>query len=202
MKLVKKEHMLMVIIALFLLLTGGVCISLYLVTGYPLYFIISTTGLILGGTYMLFFLLRMSTENIFWKIGRVLFVVAYGLLLLFGSYAIIKYLQQMETVVYPAVSNMVVFLILFAGAQVFYKLCDYVRGNTTFEQAMIRNSKSFMRLIVLESLLSAVSTLIEAKQLLTVQKYLGWFFTVLLFYYVGCILLSMVVNAIRKVFIN
>lgn len=209
MKKVKKEHILNIMMTIFILLTGGLCFLLHMETAYPLYFCISMTGFILGGTNLLFLLLHINREEsdkklwrIIKKTGRALCFAGYGLVLVFGSSTIIGFLGAMETVVYPAVSNVVVFLALFVMAQVFAKLSAHVKADTTFEDALLRNSGMFMKLLAVEALLSVVCTLVEAKHLLALQRYVVWLFAILLLYYVGAISLSMIVNAICKTFIS
>lgn len=209
MRQIKKEHLLIVILTGFLLLAGGLCFAMCIMTKYPLYFCVSMGSVFFGATNLLLLLLKIGSKvsmsgkkEVLRKMACIFCFIGYGLLVIVSCYVSIRYLQQMETVVYPAVSNIVVFLMLFVAAEIFEKICHYVKGNTTFERSMIQNNRNFMKFLVLESLLSTIGTLLEAKRLFAIQRYLGWVFTVLWFYYVGCILLSMAVNTIRKVFIN
>lgn len=209
MKHTKKEHILIIIMTIFILLTGGVCFLLHKVTAYPLYFGISMTGFILGGTNLLFLLLHINYGTsckklwgILKKTGRVLCFAGYGMVLVFSSSAMFGLLGTMKTVVYPAVFNVVVFIALFVLAQVFAKLSAYVKADTAFEHALLRNSRMFMNLLAVEALLAVTCTLVEAKKLLALQRYVIWLFAIMLLYYIGAILLSMFVNAICKTFIS
>lgn len=209
-----KGRMLVIILTLFMLAISGLCYGMYAYTRYALYFYLYITSLLFGGTNLLFILLKLRCERtprikvkVFQKIFeklplifRTLCFVGYGLVVVFGGQSIIVFLKNSGTAAYPAVSNVVIFLLLFVSTLVLEKLCEYTKENTPFVNALLSDSQTFMKLLMFESIVAAACTVFESLKFFLIQTYVGYILTILIFYYVACILLSMIVIAIRKEF--
>lgn len=220
MKKQKMNGRIFVILAtIYIFMTGGLSCGMYVLTNYALYFYLCITCLFLGGTNLLFVLQKRSfrqpsecKSKILQKQGfqkmyeklpvifKTLCFVAYGIILLFGSQAVVTFLKEKREPIYPAVFNIVVFILLFVISIVLDKFCKYSEGDTEFVETMLANSRVFLKLLSFEALLAAACSVVESLEILTVQVYVGYIFTVALFYYVACILLSIIVIAIRKDF--
>lgn len=198
-----KGRILVILSTLFIIAMCGLMYGMYWVTKYPLYFYIYITSLLFGGTDLLLLLLKLVHRKASKKLSvilRVLSFAGYGFLLLVGSQTIIVFFKNMGEAVYPAVSHVVIFLLLFVVILVLEKLCEYSKEQSPFVSAMLANNRMFFKLLSFQTIIAGAATVFESLKFFAIQTYVGYVFIALLFYYAACILLSMIVIAIRKEF--
>lgn len=98
----------------------------------------------------------------------------------------------------PIIANAVFLLVLFVVIIVLERLCKYAEKSTKFIDAILTNCRSFFKILSLQALLAVVCVIVESLQLVNVQRYIGYLYTGLFFYYVVFVTISLLIVIMRK----
>ena len=131
---------------------------------------------------------------------RVLCFAIYIVIFYLCNTTIFSFLKTMQQSPVPAAVNAVFLLIVFVILIVLDRLCKHAENETPFDEAINENSRQFFALMSLEALLGVVCVIFDAFQLFNLQKYVGYVFAGLFYYYVVFVTISFMVIAIRKEF--
>lgn len=134
----------------------------------------------------------------FHKIFLPICLIAYIVVYYFCCTGIIGYVKTLTNGGTPIIVNSILFLIMFIIFTVFEKLCKFSENNTVFVDAILQNSRIFYRVLIVESVLGFVCVIIESLQFFNIQKYIGYIYTGLFFYYLAFVTLSLLVTIMRK----
>lgn len=215
-----KRHVTAAISTAVIFLVTIVTLVMYLFTEYYLYFFLAVTSLFLGANSL--FLILFKTLDTWSKqpkqepveekkrkrkinyclILKIITVAIYAITFYYSNaniYDYVKTLGQKEVMV-PTIANVVVFLILFVATLVCDRICKYGDAQTPFVEALLQNSRIFLKLLSFEMLLATVAVILESLKLIKIQVYIGYLFAGLFYYYVAFLTISMAVIAIRKEF--
>jgi regulator of protease activity HflC (stomatin/prohibitin superfamily) len=78
------------------------------------------------------------------------------------------------------------------------RLCKHSKDNTRFVSAILSNCRVFFTILSVQTVLAAVCVIVEVLQLVNIQKYIGYIYTGIFFYYVAFVTLSLLIILMRK----
>lgn len=111
-----------------------------------------------------------------------------------------SYVKTIKATGVPALANAVLLLILFVLMLVLDRLCKFSKGNSPFWDALLENSRIFFQGLSFLSLLGVACVIIEWLKLISIQKYVGYFYMIVFFYFVAFVTISLLIITIRKDF--
>lgn len=134
----------------------------------------------------------------FHKIFLPICLIAYIVIYYFCCTGIIGYVKTLTNGGTPIIVNSILMLIMFIIFTVFEKLCKFSENNTKFVDAILQNHRVFYRVLIIESVLGFACVIVESLQFFNIQKYIGYIYTGLFFYYLAFVTLSLLVTIMRK----
>ncbi len=100
----------------------------------------------------------------------------------------------------PTLANAVLLLILFVLMLVLDRLCKYSKENAPFWDALLENNRIFFQGLSFLSLFGVACVIVEWLKLISIQKYIGYVYMIVFFYFVAFITISLLIITIRKDF--
>lgn len=132
------------------------------------------------------------------KIFLPLCLVIYAVIYYFCCVGVINFVKAPIVENTPIIVNAILFLIVFIIFTVFEKLCKFSKENATFVDAILQNFRVFFRILIAESILGFACVIVESFKFFNIQKYIGYVYTGLFFYYLAFITISLLVTIMRK----
>jgi len=136
----------------------------------------------------------------YYVIAKVISVIIYIVVFYYSNKTIWNYTKTLQVTQAPAIVNAVFLLILFVILIVLDRLCKYAEPENSFSDALLQNSRIFFKLLCFETLVAVACIIVESMNLLRIQKYVGFLYAGLFYYYVVFVTISLMVIAIRKEF--
>lgn len=134
----------------------------------------------------------------FHKMVFPIYLITYIVVYYFCCTSIISYTKKVANTGKPLIANAILFLIILVVTTVLEKLCKYSTNNSKFVDAILQSSRATFRLLIVESVIAIASIIVEYFQLVNIQKYIGYLYTVLFFYYLVFVTISILVTIMRK----
>ena len=125
-------------------------------------------------------------------------LIAYIIVYYNCSTSILSFAKTVVNGGVPAISNIVPLIIILILVTVFEKLCKYSTENNAFVDAILQNCRAFFRLAIMETVLAIACLIVENLQLFHIQKYIGYLYTGVFFYYLAFVTISLLVTIVRK----
>ena len=125
-------------------------------------------------------------------------LIAYVLIFYFCCTRIVAYAKTVVNEGKPIAAHAVFLIILFVVITVLERLCKHSKDNTRFVSAILSNCRVFFTILSVQTVFAAVCVIVEVLQLVNIQKYIGYMYTGIFFYYVAFVTLSLLIIIMRK----
>lgn len=125
-------------------------------------------------------------------------LIGYALIFYYCCTRIVSYAKTVMNEGKPIAAHAVFLIILFVVITILERLCKHSKDNTRFVSAILSNCRVFFTILSVQTVLAAVCVIVEVLQLVNIQKYIGYLFTGIFFYYVIFVTLSLLIILMRK----
>ena len=125
-------------------------------------------------------------------------LIGYVLIFYYCCTRIVTYAKTVVNEGKPIATHAVFFIILFVVLTILEILCKHSKDNTRFVSAILSNCRVFFTILSVQTVLAAVCVIVEVLQLVNIQKYIGYIYTGIFFYYVAFVTLSLLIIIMRK----
>ena len=125
-------------------------------------------------------------------------LIGYVLIFYYCCTRIVSYAKTVINEGKPIAAHAVFLIILFVVITILERLCKHSKDNTRFVSAILSNCRVFFTILSVQTVLAAVCVIVEVLQLVNIQKYIGYIYTGIFFYYVAFVTLSLLIILMRK----
>ena len=125
-------------------------------------------------------------------------LIGYVLVFYYCCTRIVSYAKAVVNEGKPIAAHAVFLIILFVVITILERLCKHSKDNTRFVSAILSNCRVFFTILSVQTVLAAVCVIVEVLQLVNIQKYIGYIYTGIFFYYVAFVTLSLLIILMRK----
>ena len=125
-------------------------------------------------------------------------LIGYVLIFYYCCTRIVSYAKTVVNEGKPIAAHAVFLIILFVVITILERLCKHSKDNTRFVSAILSNCRVFFTILSVQTVLAAVCVIVEVLQLVNIQKYIGYIYTGIFFYYVAFVTLSLLIILMRK----
>lgn len=125
-------------------------------------------------------------------------LAGYVLVFYYCCTSIVSYAKTVTNEGKPIAAHAVFFIILFIVITILERLCKHSKDNTRFVTAILSNCRIFFTVLSVQTVLAAACVIVEVLQLVNIQKYIGYIYTGIFFYYVVFVTLSLLIIIMRK----
>ena len=125
-------------------------------------------------------------------------LIGYVLIFYYCCTRIVSYAKTVINEGKPIAAHAVFLIILFVVITILERLCKHSKDNTRFVSAILSNCRVFFTIFSVQTVLAVACVIIEVLQLVNIQKYIGYVYTGIFFYYVAFITLSLLIIIMRK----
>ena len=125
-------------------------------------------------------------------------LIGYVLIFYYCCTRIVSYAKTVVNEGKPIAAHAVFLIILFVVITILERLCKHSKENTRFVSAILSNCRVFFTILSVQTVLAAVCVIVEVLQLVNIQKYIGFIYTAIFFYYVAFVTLSLLIIIMRK----
>ena len=125
-------------------------------------------------------------------------LIGYVLVFYYCCTSIVSYAKTVVNGGKPITAHAVFLIILFVVITIFERLCKHSKDNTRFVKAILSNCRIFFTVLSAQTVLAAACVIVEVLQLVNIQKYIGYIYTGIFFYYVLFVTLSILIIIMRK----
>lgn len=124
--------------------------------------------------------------------------IGYVLVYYYCCTSIVSYAKTVVNEGKPIAAHAVFLIILFVVITILERLCKHSKDNTRFVTAILSNCRIFFTVLSAQTVLAAACVIVEVLQLVNIQKYIGYIYTGIFFYYVVFVTLSLLIIIMRK----
>lgn len=125
-------------------------------------------------------------------------LIGYALVFYYCCTRIVSYAKTVVNEGKPIAAHAVFLIILFVVITILERLCKHSKDNTRFVTAILSNCRVFFTVLSVQTVLAAACVIVEVLQLVNIQKYIGYLYTGIFFYYVVFVTLSLLIILMRK----
>ena len=125
-------------------------------------------------------------------------LIGYVLIFYYCCTRIVSYAKTVVNEGKPIAAHAVFLIILFVVITILERLCKHSKDNTRFVTAILSNCRVFFTILSIQTVFAAVCVIVEVLQLVNIQKYIGYIYTGIFFYYVAFVTLSLLIIIMRK----
>lgn len=125
-------------------------------------------------------------------------LIGYVLIFYYCCTRIVSYAKTVVNEGKPIAAHAVFLIILFVVITILERLCKHSKDNTRFVSAILSNCRVFFTILSVQTVLAAICVIVEVLQLVNIQKYIGYIYTGIFFYYVAFVTLSLLIILMRK----
>lgn len=125
-------------------------------------------------------------------------LAGYALIFYYCCTRIVSYARTVVNEGKPIAAHAVFLIILFVVITILDRLCKHSKDNTRFVTAILSNCRIFFTVLSVQTILAAACVIVEVLQLVNIQKYIGYIYTGIFFYYVVFVTLSLLIIIMRK----
>lgn len=195
-----------------ILLVCLISFGMHYVMGYYLYFFLFIISLFGGITNLLLIALKVDKtaekntkprkfkkirafiHKIFLPFCFLVFISVYY----YCSTSIFSFAKRLKIGKTPSISNIVPLILILIIVTVFEKICKYSKHNPPFVDSILQNCRVFFKIGIPTTALAIVIVLAENLKLFNIQRYIGYLYTAIFFYYLGFVTISLLVTIVRK----
>lgn len=124
--------------------------------------------------------------------------ISYVLIFYYCCTRIVAFAKTVVNEGKPIAAHAVFLIILFVVITILERLCKHSKDNTRFVSAILSNCRVFLTILLVQTVLAAVCVIVEVLQLVNIQKYIGYIYTGIFFYYIAFVTLSLLIIIMRK----
>lgn len=125
-------------------------------------------------------------------------LLGYVLVFYYCCTRIVSYAKTVVNEGKPNAAHTVFLIILFVVITILERLCKHSKDNTRFVSAIISNCRVFFTVLSVQTVLATACVIVEVLQLINLQKYIGYIYTGMFFYYLVFVTLSLLIIIMRK----
>ena len=125
-------------------------------------------------------------------------LIGYVIIFYYCCTRIVSYAKTVVNEGKPIAAHAIFLIILFVVITILERLCKHSKDNTKFVSAILSNCRIFFTVLSVQTILAAACVIVEVLQLINIQKYIGYIYTGIFFYYVVFVTLSLLIIIMRK----
>lgn len=125
-------------------------------------------------------------------------LIGYAVVFYYCCSSIVAHVKIITSNQKPTALHAICLIVILVVTTIFDRLCKHAKNHTRFVSAILSNCRIFFVVLSVQTLLAIVCVIVEILELINIQRYIGYLYTGIFFYYVAFVTISLLIIVMRK----